>query len=85
MAPDTTGIRAVDQARSEGLVERAMELAEALSTPGGGFVAKIFQGPAVQRLVVRARAGWERVTLDKPDSSRKQSTEIYIVATGRRR
>jgi tRNA threonylcarbamoyl adenosine modification protein (Sua5/YciO/YrdC/YwlC family) len=45
MAPDTTGIRHVDQARSEALFERALDLAEATLAIGGSFVGKLFQGP----------------------------------------
>ena len=57
MAPDTTGIRATDQARSAALVEEALARAERLLAPRGGFVAKIFQGPDVEQLRKRmARA-----------------------------
>jgi 23S rRNA (uridine2552-2'-O)-methyltransferase len=84
MAPDTTGIRAVDQARSEALFERALELAETLLAPGGHFVGKLFQGPDLARLRARARQGFETVTLEKPAGSRKESIELYLVALRRR-
>jgi 23S rRNA (uridine2552-2'-O)-methyltransferase len=83
MAPDTTGIRAVDQARSEALFERALELAEALVAPGGHFVGKLFQGPDFQRLIARARAGFDKAVIEKPAGSRKESIEVYVVGLGR--
>ena len=83
MAPDTSGVRAVDQARSENLFERALEIAEATLAPGGGFVGKLFQGPAQPALVARGRAGFDRVVLVKPKSSRSESIEQYVVALGR--
>ncbi len=84
MAPDTSGIRSLDQARSETLFERALEIAEETLAPGGNFVAKLFQGPAFKALVERCRRGWEKVATPKPQSSRKDSIELYVVATGRR-
>ena len=50
MAPDTTGVRATDQARSAALFEEALARAERLLAPGGAFVGKIFQGPDVEVL-----------------------------------
>lgn len=85
MAPDTSGIRSADQARSEALFERALEIAEATLSPGGAFVGKLFQGPDFQALVKRCRAGWDRVVLVKPKSSRPESIEQYVVCLGRKR
>ncbi len=84
MAPDTTGIRHVDQARSEGLFERAVELAEELLVPGGLFLGKLFQGPDFQRLRARLQAGFSEVRVVKPDSSRKESIELYLLALRRK-
>jgi 23S rRNA (uridine2552-2'-O)-methyltransferase len=83
MAPDTTGVRSLDQARSEGLFERALELAEALLVPGGHFVGKLFQGPDFQRLARRCRTNFAEVRTLKPEGSRKDSIEQYVVALRR--
>lgn len=85
MAPDTSGVRSVDQARSEGLFERALEIAEATLSPGGHFVGKLFQGPEFAKLVKRCRDGFEKVHVVKPKGSRPESIEKYVVALGRRR
>ena len=82
MAPNTTGIRHVDQARSEVLFERALDLAEATLAPGGNFVAKLFQGPAFQQLIARCRRGFDSVKMVKPSGSRSASIEQYVVALG---
>lgn len=84
MAPDTSGIRSLDQARSEALFERALDLALALLVPGGHFVGKLFQGADFQRLLGRVRAGFDRVAVVKPAASRKESIEQYVVGLGRR-
>ena len=84
MAPDTSGVRSLDQARSETLFERALEIAEATLARGGNFVGKLFQGPAFKELLDRSRAGFERVVMVKPKSSRSESIEQYVVAIGRR-
>jgi 23S rRNA (uridine2552-2'-O)-methyltransferase len=82
MAPDTTGIRHVDQARSEALFERALDLANEVLAPGGNFLAKIFQGPAFQSLVQRCRAEFDKVKMIKPEGSKRSSLEQYVAARG---
>ncbi len=82
MAPDTSGIRSMDQARSEALFERALEIAEQTLSPGGNFVGKIFQGPEFKRLIDRVRAGFSVGKAAKPDSSRKISIEQFVVGAG---
>ncbi|MCC6999655.1 MAG: RlmE family RNA methyltransferase [Deltaproteobacteria bacterium] len=84
MAPDTTGVRQTDQARSEALFEHALGLAEALLAPGGHFVGKIFQGGGFQQLVQRCRASFEEVKIVKPKSSRKESIEVFVVGLRRK-
>lgn len=82
MAPDTSGIRSADQARSEALFERALELAVALLAPGGNFVGKLFQGPDFKKLIEACRARFGAVKTAKPASSRSYSIEQYVVARG---
>jgi 23S rRNA (uridine2552-2'-O)-methyltransferase len=82
MAPNTTGIRATDQARSAALVEEALGRAERLLAPGGAFVAKIFQGPDVDGIRKRMSTRFSEVRTLKPDGSRAESTEIYLAGKG---
>ena len=82
MAPNTTGIRATDQARSANLVEEALARAERLLAPGGAFVAKIFQGPDLEAIRKRLAARFSEVRTVKPEGSRAQSIEIYLAAKG---
>jgi 23S rRNA (uridine2552-2'-O)-methyltransferase len=82
MAPDTTGIRATDQARSAALFEEALGRAERLLAPGGSLVGKIFQGPDVTSLRRRMAQRFELVKLWKPRGSRAASPEVYLVGKG---
>jgi 23S rRNA (uridine2552-2'-O)-methyltransferase len=82
MAPDTSGVRSMDQARSEALFERALEIATAVLAPGGNFVGKLFQGPDFKRLVEAVRARFEVAKTAKPASSRQISIEQYVVGKG---
>jgi 23S rRNA (uridine2552-2'-O)-methyltransferase len=82
MAPDTTGIRATDQARSAALFEEALGRAERLLAPGGAFVGKIFQGPDLPTIRRRMAARFAEVRIVKPESSRAQSIEIYLAGSG---
>jgi len=82
MAPDTSGVRRLDQDRSEALFERALEIAEATLSPGGHFVAKLFQGAGFQGLIQHCRQRFDKVRIIKPPSSRTASIEQYVVGTG---
>jgi 23S rRNA (uridine2552-2'-O)-methyltransferase len=82
MAPDTTGIRSTDQARSRGSSRRPSARAERLLAPGGAFVGKLFQSPEVARIRARMSKRFSEVRLLKPESSRGESTELYLVGKG---
>lgn len=84
MAPHTTGIRDADTARSEELVERALVLSDASLRKGGHFVAKIFQGGGFDAVRASVRTRFETVRVIKPEASRKESFEIYLVGLSRR-
>ncbi len=85
MAPDTTGIRSLDQARSEALFERALELATLMLAPGGHFVGKLFQGPDFKRLIEAVRARFDVAKSAKPESSRQISIEQYVIGRGKKK
>jgi 23S rRNA (uridine2552-2'-O)-methyltransferase len=82
MAPNTTGVRSTDQARSAALVEEALSRAERLLAPSGAFVAKIFHGPDLEAIRKRLSARFAEVRTVKPEGSRAQSIEIYLAAKG---
>lgn len=84
MAPDTTGHRNVDHWRSVGLCESALDVACKVLRPGGGFACKIFQGPDVDGFVAQVQVRFDLCKRFKPQSCRKASKEIYIVANGYR-
>jgi 23S rRNA (uridine2552-2'-O)-methyltransferase len=82
MAPDTTGVRSLDQARSEGLFERALEIAELTLAKNGHFVGKLFQGPDFKKLTETVRARFTSQKTAKPASSRQISIEQYVIGKG---
>lgn len=82
MAPNMSGISAVDQPRSIYLVELAVDLAAQVLVPGGCFLTKIFQGSGFDELLAQLRSKFNKVQSRKPDASRSRSREQYIVAKG---
>lgn len=80
MAPSTSGIRSADSARSALLFEKALDLARKTLKPQGHFLAKIFQGSDFHELLSLVKREFEWVRVVKPDASRKNSKEIYILA-----
>jgi 23S rRNA (uridine2552-2'-O)-methyltransferase len=82
MAAAATGHAATDHLRTMALVEAALDVAEALLAPGGGFVAKVLQGGTEAGLLARLKRGFAKVQHVKPPASRKDSAELYVVATG---
>ena len=82
MAPNMSGMNAVDQPRSMYLVELALDLARRVLAPGGSFVAKVFQGEGFDDLLRDTRTSFDKVLTRKPGASRPRSREVYLVATG---
>lgn len=80
MAPATSGIKAADSARSALLFERAFEVALWALAPGGSFLAKLFQGSDFHRLLAEVKKQFRLTRVVRPEATRKQSKEIYILA-----
>jgi len=82
MAPKTTGNRLVDERRSLDLVECALGVARKFLVPGGVFYCKIFEGPELKETVEGIGRFFTKVRIFKPKSSRSESREVFILATG---
>jgi len=82
MAPATTGHAATDHLRIVALAEDAFTLASQILKPGGAFVAKVFQGGAEGQLLAALKRDFAELRHAKPPSSRAESAETYVVATG---
>ena len=84
MAPNTVGHRETDHLRILNLIELAADFAQAQLKPGGAFITKSFQGGGSAELMASLRPRYAEVRHVKPKSSRTESSEVYLVATGRR-
>jgi len=83
MAPNKSGVDAVDQPRAMHLAELAMEFADRHLKPGGAFLIKLFQGVGFDEYVRSLRQRYARVAIRKPAASRKRSPEVYALAQGK--
>ncbi len=84
MAPATMGDHTTDALRSAALAEKALELAEAYLRPGGHVVLKVLEGGEVVALAKRLRLGFEKLERLRPQATRRQSTEMFLVGLRRR-
>jgi 23S rRNA (uridine2552-2'-O)-methyltransferase len=82
MAPNTTGHSATDHIRIVALAEMALDFAIQILSPGGAFVAKVFQGGSEKQLLDVLKKNFATVRHAKPPASRKDSSELYVVAMG---
>ncbi|WP_343559729.1 RlmE family RNA methyltransferase [Kiloniella sp. b19] len=82
MAAASSGHPPTDHLRIMGLVEAALEFAKEVLEPKGNFVAKVLQGGADEALLEELRRNFDSVRHFKPDASRKDSSEMYVVALG---
>ena len=83
LAPKTSGVHGVDEARSLGLAERALDLSIQVLKPGGTFVVKLFMGAGFEEFRELCRAGFAQVKVVKPEASvARRSKELYLVCTG---
>lgn len=85
MAPGATGHKRTDHLRIIGLTELALDFAMTILVPGGTFLAKVWQGGSEQDLLQIMKRSFETVRHIKPKASRKDSSELYVLATGFRR
>jgi len=83
MAPNKSGVDAVDQPRAMHLAELAMDFADRHLKPGGAFLIKLFQGVGFDEYVRSLRQRYAKVAIRKPAASRKRSPEVYALAQGR--
>jgi len=83
MAPKTTGSRFTDHVRQIELAERARVLAAEVLRPGGCFVTKVFEGEDAPDFVSRVRLDYDKTRRVKPEATRKESVEFFVVGTGR--
>lgn len=82
MAANTTGVQNIDHLRTIGLVELAYEFAKEVLAEGGIFIAKVFQGGTEGNLLNDMKKHFTKVSHYKPDASRQDSVETYVVAQG---
>jgi 23S rRNA (uridine2552-2'-O)-methyltransferase len=82
MAPNTCGIKSVDQERSMELCRMASDVAKRMLKKNGKLLIKIFHGPELKTFSNELKKLYNEVQLVKPDSSRSDSSEIFILCKG---
>jgi 23S rRNA (uridine2552-2'-O)-methyltransferase len=84
MAPNMSGMGAIDQPRAMYLAELALAFAEKWLEPGGSFVVKVFHGEGFDDYVRQTRSMFEKVQVRKPAASRPRSREVYVLGHRRK-
>ena len=82
MAPNISGMKAVDQPRAMYLAELALELARKVLKPGGDLLVKAFNGEGIDAYKQELRKDFNKLIVRKPRASRPRSPEIYLLARG---
>jgi 23S rRNA (uridine2552-2'-O)-methyltransferase len=82
IAPNMSGISAVDQLKSMALVELVLEFACSVLKSGGNLLIKVFQGAGFEELMKGLRSNFSSVAARKPHASRSRSSEVYLLAKG---
>ena len=80
LAPKTTGIKDLDQARSIELNTQALQLASRYLKKNGHLLMKVFQGEDFPRLLRQTKTAFKQVHVFKPHACQDASRETYIVA-----
>jgi len=84
MAPNTSGSKLSDQARSTELFLRALDVALAHGKPGSYFTGKIFMSGDYKAAEMQVRKAYDSVRTIRPDGTRQQSSEVFVVGIGKR-
>lgn len=79
MAPNMTGVAAVDQSRVMNVAELALDFADKALKPGGSLLIKTFQGAGFNEFHAQMRRRFEKLVSRKPSASRAESKEIYLL------
>jgi 23S rRNA (uridine2552-2'-O)-methyltransferase len=82
MAPNLSGVGVSDQAKAMGLAELALDFVDQTLKPGGGFLVKVFQGAGFAEFRKALQARFTVLVTRKPEASRAESREMYLVAKG---
>jgi 23S rRNA (uridine2552-2'-O)-methyltransferase len=79
MAPNISGVDAIDQPRSIQVAEMALDVARKVLHPGGDMLIKLFQGAGVDAYIKELRRSFRKVIHRKPQASRARSREVYVL------
>lgn len=79
MAPNVSGMLAVDQPRAMYLCELALDMARQVLKPNGTFLVKMFQGEGSDAYIKDVRSSFKSVKIRKPQASRPRSREVYVL------
>ena len=82
MAPNMSGVKAIDQPRVSYLAELALDMARSTLKPGAYFLVKVFHGEGFEAFQQELRHSFSSVKVRKPDASRARSSEIYLISGG---
>jgi 23S rRNA (uridine2552-2'-O)-methyltransferase len=85
MAPNISGMQAVDQPRGIYLVELAMDFSTKVLGKNGNLLFKAFQGEGFEDVIKTLRGQYRQVLIRKPKASRPRSREVYVLAQGHNR
>ncbi len=80
MAPNMSGVKAIDQARAMDLADMALSACQRWLRPGGSLALKAFQGEGLDAWVAARRKEFAKVAMTKPKASRPESREVFVVA-----
>ena len=84
MAPNISGIAAVDQAAAAHLTELALEFSLEWLKPSGSFLVKVFIGEGFDEILKNMRVAFDKVVTRKPKASRGRSSEVYLLGLHRK-
>tara|TARA_B100000927_G_scaffold289091_1_gene285020 strand:- start:5770 stop:6357 length:588 start_codon:yes stop_codon:yes gene_type:complete len=85
MAPSTTGHKATDHLRIVALLESALDIVDNLLSDGGTFIGKVFRGGTENQILNRMKRDFQLVKHIKPQSSRSNSSELYVAGINYRK
>jgi len=84
IAPNISGMDAVDQPRAMYLAELAVDFSTRVVRPGGDLLVKLFHGEGFDALLKTLRSRYDKIIMRKPKASRARSREVYALARGRK-
>ena len=84
IAPNISGISDIDNAQMIELLQKVKNCIDDFLNVNGHVLSKVFQGESFDNMMIYMKTNFQKVKIRKPNSSRSNSKETYLLGLGKK-